>query len=254
MTELDLTPYAVQRPEQMIWRFPTNLADPLDGIRSKSLRIFLRRSDAVLSESQTTYVYKPVTISEFEEWLVYYKAKMTENGYRVLATKEWYETRTAKGYLIEGVFFYRNEELICSGIFTRDGLEKATFAFKASDRIEFSGRSNASIGSLSDYFFLKKMYEMKVKVISAGKSQNAFGVHNTLGYLDYKLRFGYQPRLAEPTPLLSTVPVSEEGRVLFYGVKDGRLSLYSLKPKGDVFQVETARFGTPELPFVEIEY
>ncbi len=251
---IDLTNYHITRSEKVQWRFPYQGGDPLEHIKSKGLQSFLRNLDPILNDHHITWEYKPVTLAEFETWLDYYHSKMEELAYDHLASTEWYQDRAAKGKAIEGLFAYRNGELVGSAIFTREGTEKATFAFKASDRIDLTGKSNSSLGAALDYLFLREMISQQVKIISAGQSRNAFGVINSLGYLDYKLRFGYRPQMSETAEMVSEVPLNEDGLVVFYGLKQNQFTLFAFKPQGSAIQFEVARFATLEIPFVEVEY
>jgi hypothetical protein len=255
MNEIDLKQYGILRSEKVSWRFPESPEDVLSHIKSKGLRKFLRSAKEILAEKGIRYESKVLSDEDFENWLPYYVEKMTENEYQVIATMEWLQKkREANLTTVEGIFFYQNDKLVGSAIFTRNGQEKATMAFKASDRINLSSESNSSLGATIDYLFLDEMVTKKITLISAGRSKNAFGVANTFGYLDYKLRFGYEPQNDPKSPLLDSVPVNEEGVVLFFGVKEGKLSMYELKPKTFTKEFEQARFATPELPFEIIEY
>ncbi len=254
MTELNLAPFGITRSEKVVWRFPEQAKDVLENIKSKSLRKFLRNAKEALATKSIRYEYKVLSDQDFIDWLPYYTEKMTENGYQIIASTEWLQKKRDAGLTVEGMFFYKDDKLVGTGIFTKDQSEKATFAFKASDRIDLSNEANSSLGAVIDYLFLDEMVQKQVKIISAGRSKNAFGVLNSFGYLDYKLRFGYQPSVDPLSPLLETVPVNEQGVILFYGLKDNKLALYEFKPKGFEIQFEQARFATPELPFVVIEY
>lgn len=254
MATLHLGERTVYRPEKITWRLSEPNTEPIAHLKSKGLRKFLSRSDELLAQKDITHAYKALSADEFSAWLPYYQEKMSENSYEILATPDWYQDRTAKGLTIEGIFFYQNNKLVGSGIFTRDGLEKATFAFKASDRLDLSNDANSSLGAVIDYFFLKTMIEKGVKIISAGRSRNAFGVINTLGYIDYKLRFGYQPQPDLTSAMFEEVPLNESGVVMFYGMKNDKFTLFGVRPHGSTQQFEASRFATPELPFELIEY
>jgi len=94
-----------------------------------------------------------------------------------------------------------------------------------------------------------------MQIISGGQSRNAFGVTNSLGYLDYKMRFGYQPSFADTAEYLSEVPLSETGCVLFFGRSaEHSLAMFGLKPTGSTQVFEPSRFATPEMPFIALKY
>ena len=253
---MDITQFSLRRPEKVVWRFPEAAAENiLAGIKSKGLRKFLQKIDQILQDQHIRYEYRQeVTHEEFELWLQYYKQKMIENKYDVIASTDWYEKKVGTGSRVEGIFFYQNDQLVGSGILANNLQGKGVFAFKASDKINLTNDSNSSIGAAVDYFFLKEMSQQGVKIISAGRSRNAFGVINSFGYLDYKLRFGYEPLIQETESLVGEVPLNENGVVIFYGYRGEKMTLFALKPKGYEITFEVARFATPELPFELIEY
>jgi hypothetical protein len=231
MTDFPLTPHAIARPERVRYFFAENYTDVLSEIKSKSSRKFLRKSDEVLVQNNITWEYKPVSEQEFLDWLPYYREKMTEHGYDILANPEWYQKTVADGKKVEGFFFYKAGKMIGSTILSRIGTENAAGNFKASDRLDLSSEDNSSIGIVIDYFYLREMANQKVKHISAGRSRNAFGVINGIGYLQYKLRLGYSPKPDDGTAMLSTVPLNDQGYVFFYGIKNDQLGAYLVVPK-----------------------
>lgn len=254
MTELNLTDYGIVRPEKIIWRFPEHVSDVLAAMKSKTLRKFLQNTDQELSSNGITYEYKKLSDEEFLAWLPYYEKKMSENGYDLIASPAWLAKKKEQGVTLDGMFFYQHGEMVGSGIFTRNENHKATFAFKASERIDLGQEAHASLGAIIDYLFLKEMSEQHVEVISAGRSRNAFGVINNLGYVDYKLKFGYTPTFTDEETILTTLPLNEKGICICYGKKEGKRALFAFKPKGTEMKFEVARFATPELPFIEVEY
>jgi hypothetical protein len=212
----DLTPYNITRPEKIIWRFQLQNQDVLQSIVSKSLRSFLSHTDTVLAEQQIKYEYRPVDRNEFQVWLEFYEKQMVANDYDTLANLDWFDKKIAANKQVEGLFFYRDGQLIGSAIISRDGQTKATMAFKASQRVDISNHKNASFGALIDYLFLVEMVKQKVGIISGGRSRNAFGVINKVGYIEYKLRLGYQP-IFDPTVVQhSDIPLSEDGSAIFF--------------------------------------
>ncbi|MBP7768591.1 hypothetical protein KA082_02030 [Candidatus Woesebacteria bacterium] len=257
ISDLSIEQFGLTRPEKVIWRIPQAVRTNKDALlllKSKTMRSFLRGIDAVLMKNNITWQLHELSREKFAEWLRYYTEKMEELDYSVIASLEWYDKRIELGKTVEGLFFYQAGKLICSGIFMIEGMQKATFAFKASDRIDLSSEPNSSIGSVIDFFFIQEMLKRDIAIISAGKSRNAFGVFNTVGYLDYKFRFGYLPQPDMKSQFLDTIPMPESGIVLFYGVKDGAPGLYALQPHGTQKTYEVARFATTELPFVVLEY
>jgi len=184
---------------------------------------------------------------------------MIRHGYDAIATAEWYDDRRALGRELLGMFLEQQTgkgmKLVASGIFTQQDRELGTFAFKASERIKISKDNKGTLGAVLDYLFLREMLNNNVKNISAGRSRNAFGFYNTLGYLSYNLRFGFVPSAAEDTSFEITVPLNEDGTSLFYGVKNNIFSLFSVKKAGNSERsTEFAQLSAPEVPYQEIEY
>lgn len=255
MSDFDLTKYHISKTEKVSWRIPNDNRSPyaLDHIKSSSQRKFLQNIDHILESNSITWHAAPIDRIQFLEWMEYYEAKMSEHDYRHIADANWFDTRISEGKVIEGMFFYKDGKLICSGIFVVEGTQKATFAFKASDRIDLSSKSNSSIGSVIDYFFLKEMLARNITIISAGKSRNAFGVHNTFGYLEYKLRFGYYP-LIDDVDQETTVPLSEEGSVAFFAKQNNALKLFYVHPLAGAKELQALKVLPPSIESVEITY
>lgn len=211
----DLTPFQLLRPEKLVWTYPSGVTEPLDQLRSSSQRKFLARAETLLSDAHITWSIEPVTEASFNQWLSYYHTKMTENEFTSIADLNWYHRRLSEGYQIFGLWFKKAGQLVASGILRVKGSQEIVLAFKASDRLELGTMANSSIGAVVDFCFLQYAIQQGFERISAGRSRNAFGAINSLGYLDFKLRLGYQQSPDLTSPLLSDVPVDEEGRVLF---------------------------------------
>lgn len=251
-----LSSLQLARTEKIIWRFPAQ-SDVLAQIKSKSLRSFLSHTDEILEQNHITTETKELDEVAYLEWLPYYREKMTENEYDVLANEEWFSQRQSENKNVEGIFFYQNGKVIGSGIMTLEGTHKAALSFKATDRIELSGKSNASLGAVVDFMFLKTATNRGFEIISGGRSRNAFGVINTLGYLDYKLKLGYRPSLDASLALVEEVPLNEAGVVVFLGCKNQNLheqSFFGLIPKGHNSHFEFTHYLDATLPFTLIEY
>lgn len=232
-TLTDLTPFQLLRPEKVLWTYPATISNPIDQFRSKSLRKFLARVEEYLAQANITSEVVALDEAGFREWLTYYTAKMKENGFSLMADMDWYHRRVAEGYQIQGLWFWQAGKLVASGILRVKGTEEIVFAFKASDKLELAGGSNSSIGSVVDYYFQKLALGQGFQRISAGRSRNTFGVINSLGYLDFKLRLGYDPSPDPTSPLLTNVPVDEQGRALFLATpvaEPHRFSWYELNP------------------------
>jgi hypothetical protein len=250
--ELQLQPFQITRPEKVQWWF-ANPSDVFEGLRSKSLKQFVKKMDELLESNGLRWEYQVLSFEQFVAWLPYYRQKMTELGYDIFATEEWYQTKVAEGFIIEGLFVYKGETMVGGGIFTKKPNQEAYFNFKASDRLELSSAENSSLGAFFDYKYLALMHDQKIARISAGKSRNSFGVINSLGYLDYKLRFGYDGFAAEGAEVLDRVQVNEKGIVLFYGWKNQVWQMFAFVPKGQTAHFEQQRFFTTT-PFTLVEY
>lgn len=253
---IPLAQFNIQRPERVTYDFPLpNPSNLINHIKSKSLRSFLSNSDEVLAKNNIEWKYENLTKQKFLEWLPYYKEKMGEHNYVVRAKEEWYQEEIKKGHLLKGLFFYQKKRLVGSGIFVLHG-NTANFAYKASDRISVSSMKSSSFGSIIEFMFLKLVAESGIYTTASNKSRNAFGVINTLGYLDYKLRFGYKIRPSPGMPFLNDVPINESGIVLFFGLQDDKFILFCLQPEShrgkELF--DKSRFNTSEIPFKEIFY
>lgn len=256
ITEYSLLPHNLVRPQKIRWSFPIG-DDVFSRLKSKSMVQFLKNTDSILAAAQLTYTYtKDISKADFLEWLPYYQSKMTEQGYRLLATPEWFDRKKAEGKEVESLFFYQHGQLVGSGIFTKDSAhDMAVFAFKANNKLELNSGGNDSLGALLDYLFLKLMVDQKVSHISAGRSRNAFGVFNTLGYLDYKLRFGYVPTSDPLSPNETLVPLDSEQGVVFWGVDQTtqQSGFYILKPGPNFPAFNFQRFNSPATPFITLE-
>jgi hypothetical protein len=248
----DLQTHAIVRPEKVEWWWAGG-TDLFGGLRSKSLKTFLRKADEILVEQHIRWEHKEITAEEFVTWLPYYQQKMGELGYDLFATPEWYQNKKTEGKKIEALFFYRDEKMIGSAIISRSA-DTAILHFKASDRIDLASNSNSSLGVVIDFIFQRKMLEEGVLKISSGTSRNAFGVINAYGYLDYKLRIGFDPSAAANAEMLTDVPVNENGEVVFYGVQNEKPAFFRLKPIGSEAPFDATRLQALPIPFVEITY
>lgn len=257
MTKIvSLKQFNIERPERIFYDLPiSNETDLFDNIKGKRLKSFLHKSEEILKKNNIEWKYEELTEKKFLEWLPYYKEKMNELNHNIWATEKWYQEETQKGYTIKALFFYQNEKMVGSGIMAfKDDL--VSLAFKATDRITVSHVSFGSLGSIIDFLRLKLICkEGKNKTIIT-RSRNAFGVINTPDYLDLRLRFGYTIRPNLDAPVLSDVPVDDNGCVLFYGLQNGEFSLYALQPKDankeEFFNKKS--FFSSEIPFKKIYY
>lgn len=250
---ISLLQFGIVRPEKIRWLYPAN-KDVLSSIKSKSTRSFLRKSEQELTEFNIVTSHNTLSEAEYVAWLPYYEAKMTEAGYDIFATKEWYALKISEGKNVEAIFFHTNGQLCGSIIFTTKDSSHADACFKASDQIDGLSKKRQSLGAIIDYFFLVNVTERAFQHVSMGRSRNAFGVVNKVGYLDYKLRFGCIPTVEPGFPLLDEVPVNEVGYSLFFGLKNEALSLYCLTKKGSPQTFDLGRFNSDEMQYIQIEY
>lgn len=257
---IDLTRFNCIRPEKIQWVFELTTPEIIDSVRSKNLRAFLRNTPRLLDEHNITFDLEPLTAQGFMNWLPYYKAKMAERGYEIMANENWFKDRKDKGWQLFGLWFRRGDQLIGSAIVSLHA-GVGTIHFKASERIELSGRSNSSFGAVIDYVFAEQIRKKSANIISGGRSPNAFGVFDSLGLLNFKLSFGYvlsnDPLVFEPSGISSEVPVNSEGIVAFWGQStdgDRPWALYALTPNEWNDELEIAHFAGPRLPFVHVRY
>jgi hypothetical protein len=140
---------------------------------------------------------------------------MIEQKHEVLADMAWYEHTVAEGRKLIGIFYHQNDRFVGGSIIVEFD-HMISLAFKANERISVSSEAGSNLGVILEYDFLCYA-QSKGKIISSGRSKNAFGVSNTLGYLASKLRLGYYPVMAENTSLLQTIPLSQNNDAFFFG-------------------------------------
>lgn len=253
----DLSKLQITRPDRVTWTAELDGGSFIDSLRSKSLRKFLRGVDQVLTAHRIHWEYREVSKEAFIEWLTFYETEMEDRSYRVIANIDWYEKRTAQGKSIEGIFLTQDGQVVGAGIISRSGQEKASLAFKASKKISISSMSNGNLGSVIDYLFITQMHSLGVTEVSGGISRNAFGILNTIGYLEYKTKF-YAPSPARTAEVTQEVPLSTQGDVLFYGCRQQapqELILFYLKPASfNRPHLTPQMFVSKQVPFQVIEY
>jgi len=253
---ISLKQFNIERPEKILYDLHiSNETYLFNNIKGKRLKSFLCKSEEILKKNNIEWKYEELTEKKFLEWLPYYRKTMEELNHTIWADEKWYQEETQKGYSVRALFFYQNGKMVGSGIMAfKDDL--VSLAFKATDRITISHVSYGSLGSVIDFLRLKLICkEGKYKTVVT-RSRNAFGVINAPDYLDLRLRFGYTIRPNLNAPILSDVPVDNDGCVLFYGLQNGELSLYLLQPK-DVNKEEffnKKSFFSSEIPFKKIYY
>lgn len=250
---LSLEAFGIQRPEKVSWRFSSSTTDVISAVKSKSLQKVLRRSEEIMQTMQLRVTDEELSLEEFELWLPYYQAKMAENQYELMASTEWYNNRIDQGKSIRMIRITQQENLVGTLVYVETH-DKGTIAFRANDKLDLPGGGRSSVGSFLDYHFVQHMLDKKKTIISAGRSRNAFGVINTLGNLDYKLRFGYLPVADLTTSSVNEVPLNDEGTVVFFGFQGQQLQMYGVRPKNSPITFEAARYATFEMEFKLLEY
>jgi hypothetical protein len=255
MKLFDLLPLDIRRPEKISWFFPPQTTDLLAEIKSKSLRGFLKRTPELLSEHGLVTNIAQMSKEQFRSWLPYYTEKMEEQSYEILATPEWFDLKMEQQKNVYSIFIHQGETLVAALIFTHTPENNhSSIAFRANDRLDIFSGGRSSIGALLDYAFLEWSLQKKCTSISAGRTRNAFGVINTLGNLDYKLRFGYLPKPTKDTVLETSVPLTEAGCAYFYGLQNDKLLLIAIHPVGSIFDTSFCRYITDNIGFKEITY
>src|SRR3989344_1822333 len=150
--KFSLTKYGILTPEKVRWIFPNN-HHILDQIRSKSLRQFLAKSEELMLANHIHWEIKPMDLTQFKEWLNFYERKMKEQNFEILADENWFQRKMANQDIVNGYFFYQNQILVGTAIVLITE-ERTSLAYKASEKIDLSSRSNTNLGSLIEYIFL----------------------------------------------------------------------------------------------------
>ena len=251
MPDLSLVPFQLKRPKLVSWEFICDKADILECIRSKSLRSFLRQFDQVMAENNLRYEHLEVDAQKFAAWLPFYQAQMQEKGYDQIASLEWFEKHRGMGEKIESVFFYQKDQLVGSAIILRKEQALFSVAFKASLRLEVTKKKNGNLGSMVDFACLKIAVDQKADRIFWGRSRNAFGVINTFGNLEYKIRFGLTPVIDPEVEIFDDCPYLEESPLLFYANSPTGFGLYGFCPQPEM-SIDINRFQISEIPYTPL--
>ncbi len=253
---ISLEKFNIERPEKILYYLPiSNTINLLNNIKGERLKSFLRKSEEILEKNNIQWKYEELTEEKFLEWLLYYKKKMEEHNHVILATKEWYQEETKKGFKIKALFFYRDKKMVGGGIMAFKN-DLVSLAFKATDRISVSHVSYGNLGSIIDFLRLKLICEEGNTKIVVTRSRNAFGIFNAVDYLDLRLRFGYTIRPNPDAQVLKDVPVNDQGFALFYGLQNGEFSLFVLQPKGGNVEefFDKSNFISSEILLKKIHY
>ncbi len=192
MSQISFQP--LWRPQKISWIYPI---DPnrtvLETIRSKHAKKFLAGTSLFLQQNNFEVSHGSCSLKEYEEFLLLYNQRINEKGFEPLATLEWFHAKKEEGKTVEKLFIRQNNVLVGGKIITTINHEFRS-SFKASLQLPiFHKQHNASLGILLDYLMLEEYVKRKPTLLMAGTSRNLFGVINTMGYLIFKLRMGYQP-------------------------------------------------------------
>lgn len=199
------------RPVKIRWVFDCE-GEVIDCIHSKSLRKFLRNSEQIAKDHQLTIQVTDCDFEMFKDWLKFYELKIAEHGYQIKASMDWFKQKQAEQKQVKIIQIEKQGVRVSAGILVINSVENSiTLAFSANEYLSLGSSSNASMGYLLNYEYLKWAKQHRFKLITSGRSRNAFGVANRYGYLEYKLRMGYYPVFEESVELDEEVPLDANG-------------------------------------------
>lgn len=216
-----LTNLPTSLPTKLRWYLPPDHRESfIENIPSKGLRKFARNLPQIMEQNGISYQRRVLTEPEYQEWLVPYKRYMESKNYDILAQEKWFSSKTEQGYTVEAFFFYQNQELVGSEIFSHKDSVFVSSAYRYSrPDVTFTAKQG-SLGAAIDLTFFNEMISDGYVQISRGRSRNAFGIINTMGNLIYKLRFGMTIKGDDTTPESTTIPLSETKSTVFFTFPD----------------------------------
>lgn len=216
--EQSFTKSGFKRPVKLEWVLP-KAADYRTVIPSKSSRKIAQNLTAILGDSQIEFAIIQVTAESYAEWLSYYQRIMTSQGHDLFATPGWLEEKTAAGFSVWMIDTVQQGNRVGAAIFSvKDGTY--TCHFKASEHLEIHNWPNVSLGILIEFLFIEHAVAAQANKISSGISRNGFGFYNTLGYLNFKLRLGYQPQAVPDRGFESTFPAHTGKPTIWFGCEN----------------------------------
>ncbi|HNQ17367.1 MAG TPA: hypothetical protein PKJ26_05535 [Candidatus Woesebacteria bacterium] len=197
MPTMHFTP--LWRPQKVSWVYPTTSdKSVLENIRSKNARKFVSTIPEFLQRNKFELSSGACTFKEYREFLELYNERTAARGFDPIAKVEWFSAKKREGKKVEKIFIRHNDQLIGGKIITVIG-DEVRSSYKASQQLPiFQKLHNASLGLILDYSMLDHYTKKKPSLLTAGTSRNLFGVFNTIGYLTFKLRMGYQPQVINP--------------------------------------------------------
>lgn len=184
------------RPQKITWIYRN--PDPstvIERIRSKSARKFVGSIDSVLEKYELRYEISACTEQDYLEWLDLYLQRSTAKHFDMLASPDWYKNKFLERKKVEKIFIYKKNTLLGGRIITISDQNIVRSAFKASIPFKFDEGGNASLGLILDYLYLLHYSSLAPTQITGGTSRNLFGIINSVGYLCFKLRMGYEPAI-----------------------------------------------------------
>lgn len=253
-----LSRFGIRRPEKIRWMFsPESEKSILEAIPSKSLRKFLAHSPEILVEKGIESETVLVDETTYREWHTFYTKVMSAQNHEVLAPDDYLHQKKLAGEKVWGIFYRKNSKLLAGEIIT-EKKDFTSLAFKASERIDISNESGSNLGSMLEYASLC-LAESFGKPVSSGVSRNAFGFYNTMGYLEFKLRFGYQATLESDVNLLDEVPLQSGKATFFFGVDSNEHSNQALTPyfltttPSDTSKIQEIQKRLPEIQVLTLD-
>lgn len=253
MNTVDLKQFTIQRPEKIRWLYDVSLTDILNNLRSKSFSKIYKNIDKILESNGITFEHVILNEDQYFTWWDHYTKVMTQKGYDVIATKEWFTQKHNEGKLVGAFFFYQHGKLAGSSLYVRRGSE-VTGTYKTSLDVPELSHTHGASGALIDFVVLRELLKERLTYLSFGSMRNAFGVLNSVGNLEYKLSMGYHPVPKEETTLVDEVPIDSEGRVIFFGFHKGIFQLFGLKRSSDPHTFRSDRMKSDKIPFSVITY
>lgn len=189
------------RPTRVKWVFPQaalHIPEDLgwiESIPSKSVRTIARQLDAVLERSDLQYTISPLTAESYADWRAYYAQQMEVQRHEVLAKPEWFAVRSQEvpEILLVDLRQRRDDRRVGAAIIMRNHNNEWNKPYRASERLLLPRLKNLSVGVLLDLLSMRHIFAQQPTLVKSGASRNAFGHTNTLGYLTYKLKMGYEP-------------------------------------------------------------
>lgn len=254
---LDLSPYQLFRPQKIRWMYDTSQPDFFATLKSKSLTHFLKNADDHLSKHRLTLEHLEVDEPLFDAWFNHYVSFMTAKKYDIIATKEWFLRKAVEGKKVGGFFISQDGVWQSTLIYTQLATEKAFASYKTSLDMPGLSKKHVSLGALIDYYYLQTMLQQNIPYISLGSMRNAFGVTNTLGNLDYKLRYGYLPTVDATVEIHHSVPLAASGSTVFFAFKKespSQLQLCVAHPQSMEPATEFERFKSDILAVEYLPY